>query len=221
MPKRAICVRSVTAACVAWGAALLPGCGRDARLADHRLRDPKVGVVTAYGKTLDADAKPQEVVYVLLQAILDDYAAGNDPAKREAALDTQFAICAPDYIRQNTRVEDLSRREQLEQLYRVVHLWAPTLGFYRESFVGEYVDVVQRMHVEYPLQALSKSEIASVYINCNAPEPSAAGQDENVVALVRLVREGGFWRVGWVGFDNSVRNWRTRFPEVPSPTTHP
>jgi hypothetical protein len=193
---------------------VLTGCRRDARLADHALRDPDLGPVTAYGKTLDPTARPQEVVYVLLRAIADDYAAGDDRAAREAALDTQFAISAADWIKQRMGGDRLTEQEQREQLYRVVQHWAPTLGFYRHDFTDEYHDLVQRMHVNYPLQASAKTEECTVYVNCTHPDPESAGPRSGAVAIIRLIRVDGYWRVGWVGFDDAVRDWRRRFPQV-------
>jgi hypothetical protein len=68
------------------------------------------------------------------------------------------------------------------------------------------------MHIEYPLQPVAKTEFANVYVNLDHPDPASAGPNSGVVAVVRLVRERGYWRVYWVGFDNSMRDWRTRFP---------
>jgi len=76
-------------------ATIATGCGRDARLTGKQLREPDVRTITAYDVTLDHDASPKEVVYVLLRAIADDYAAGDDHEARESALDKQFAVAAP------------------------------------------------------------------------------------------------------------------------------
>lgn len=206
-------------AAVALVAIVLSGCGRDARLADHELRDPKPGPVTAYGKTLDANASPQDVVYVLLQAINDDYAAGDNREARHKALDTEFAVCAPEWIKARRGGENLTEREKRERLFEVVYNWAPTLGFYRDSFKGAFPDIAQQMHTVYAAQPVSQHEVAVVYVNLKHPHPETAGPNSGAAALVQLVREAGYWRIWWVGFDNEVRDWRKRFPEQ-SPTAN-
>lgn len=186
------------------------GCNRDARLADHNLRDVSAREVSAYGKRLDKSASPTDVVYVLLRAIADDYAAGNDQKAREAALDIQFGVCAGQKIVEiysgNRQLADQDRQEML---YRAVHRWAPTLGHYRESFTGEFEDLAPRMREEidpaHPNQA-------QVYVNVF--NPSDGDRDRSgVVAWIRLIRVNGFWRVYWVGFDPTSRDWTARLPK--------
>lgn len=207
---------SAALALVAAALLLVPtGCGKDARLAGQKIRDPKAETFTAYGKILDKTAGPRDVAYVLLQAIVDDYAAGDDREKREAALDVEFGVCAPDFIRQKMNSDRLNERERQELLYRVVYHWAPVLGHYRASFAGEFPDVATRMHVEYPLQPMSKTELARVFVNLDHPDPQQAGPNSGAVGVIRLVRENGYWRVWSVGFDPTMRDWRTRFPPEP------
>lgn len=200
---------------------VVAACRQDARLAGKHVRDPQVETITAYGKTLDQKAGPRDVVYVLLQAIVDDYAAGNSREKRDKALDVEFGVCAPEYLRQRMNSDRLNEQEENDLLYRIVDHWAPILGLYRASFAGEFPDVAQRMHVEYPLQPTAKTEICRVYVNLDHPHPEQAGPNSGVVAVISLVREQGYWRVWSVGFDPSMRNWHKRFPDEPAAKARP
>jgi hypothetical protein len=183
------------------------GCGRDARLTGKELREPDVRTITAYGHTLDPDASPKEVVYVLLRAIADDYAAGKDREARDAALDTEFAVAAPANII-GTRGD---HQDQLERYYRVVHNWAPTLGFYRNNFDADYETLAKRMFEVTPPPVEGQAEVTTIFVNLDHPDPESAGPNAGVVALFELVREQGYWRIRWLGYDSAVRDWHTRF----------
>ena len=72
---------------------LAGACDRDARLAGRNLRNVTVRSVTHYDTTLDKNASPKQVTYVLLRAIRDDFKA-RTREEREAALDKQFDVSA-------------------------------------------------------------------------------------------------------------------------------
>lgn len=197
-------------AAVFCAAAGLSGCGRDARLADHDLRDPAVGPVTAYGMRLDKNADPKEVVYVLLRAVVDDYAAGDDQQAREKVLDTEFAVCAPEEIKRIAAGNQaLTKQEQLEHLYKAINHWAPTLGFYRDDFKPDFDEMAERMYVA---TRSGTPERAEVFLNVAYPNPSEGEENAGMVARFGLIMEDGFWRIWWVGWDRSTRNWKEKAP---------
>ncbi|MBU0719483.1 MAG: hypothetical protein KJ749_14655, partial [Planctomycetes bacterium] len=83
--------------------ALAAGCesAGAGRLANRKVEKPEVRTVTHYGMTLDEDASPEEVAFVLLRAIRDDFYAA-DLASREAAIDMQLDVCAANEMAART-----------------------------------------------------------------------------------------------------------------------
>jgi hypothetical protein len=208
---------------------LLGGCGRDARLAGKTIRDPRVGPVSAYGKILDEKSSPQDVVITLLRAIEADYAAGDDLAAREKALDVQFDLSAPAYMKAHLRGSaHLSERRRLEEYNALVRHWAPTLGHYRHHFTADEAALADRMvTVQGAADPDGGPPRASVLINLEPPPPAEGEVPTGpVVARVELVKENGFWRIAHVGFERSMRDWREtplaraggRAPVRPKPT---
>ena len=96
---------------------IVTGCGKNARLADHDVKDVKVAdVPTAYGKTLDKSSSVKDVVYVLFKAIVDDY-DGETKAQRDTAFDTQLKICAPSTIKKTGGGRSQSQRTGADRSY--------------------------------------------------------------------------------------------------------
>jgi hypothetical protein len=196
------------AICLVGGAFFVFGCGRDARLAGHNLRDPKVGPVTAYGKLLDQTATPEDVVGVLLKAVAADYAAGDDHAKRDEAIDVQFALSAPAFIKERLLKRQESNEKRLrERYYSVVYHWAPVLGHYRFQFDEEYSELTKRMHVVAQPVREGSPPLVEVLVNLDGPPPVGDVPSGPVVARIGLVKEAGFWRVWEVGWDVGMRDW--------------
>ncbi|NOX57545.1 MAG: hypothetical protein GXP29_01635 [Planctomycetes bacterium] len=184
----------------------LVGCKDNARLADHDVRAREVQSITAYGKVLDKDASPVDVAYVFLKAVLDDYEAGGDLEKREAAFNTQLGVFATEKIKQNVSHKNFNEQQQLEAYYSVVRRFAPVVGHYRESFKGDYETLTGRMYAREYGQG-SGSPRAVVLVNLDHPDPKKR-PGGNVVARLDLVRERGFWRIWWVSFSNTTRDWK-------------
>src|SRR3972149_10392414 len=84
------------------GLAVWCGCGGDARLAGQRIRSVTVRSVAHYGVTLDQQASPEQVAYVLLRAVRDDVVA-KSREERDTALDKQFDLCAATVIQNKNR----------------------------------------------------------------------------------------------------------------------
>lgn len=187
--------------CVA-GLGLTPsGCNRDVRLADAKLRDVTVKPVTHYGVTLDAQASPEQVAFVALQAVRDDFLAESAEA-REAALDVQFAISAAtvlDMAKGSTR----TRREQLH--YIVMH-WTPTVSHY----VGDFPKTLEEAQSRFRRSAArtrksGNTEVEQCEVLMEAADPSGDPRAQ-VVMMVHLARDSGLWRVLYFGFDRNRRS---------------
>jgi len=183
----------------------LPGCGRDVRLADERLRDVTVRTVTHFGVTLDEDAEPEQVAYVLLRAIRDDFLAAT-PQEREKALDVQFDVAAANAITAGSQ-SSLTRNELL---YYVVHMWTPTVSHYVHDFETEWEHAKERLRRAAVREANeSKLGRREAQLVMEVKDP---GGDPNASALlvVSLVEDNDYWRVMRLGFSPSARAFRSR-----------
>ncbi len=177
------------------------GCSRDVRLAGKNIRSVTVGPVSHYGMTLDANATPKEVVYVLLRAIRDDFLAST-PEERQAALDKQFDICAANVI-QSRNHTSLARDEFV---HNVVYRWTPTVSHYVHDFDTEWEKTRPRLlrRVSKPDSGASNEfEECEVLMELNDPsgDPNAG-----VVMIVWLAKDSGYWRVLHLGFDRTTRS---------------
>ena len=199
-------------------AAILCGCERDARLADHTLRDPEVKTVTHYGMTLDEKASPEQVAYVLLMALRDDFLAPTDE-ERQRALDVQFDLCAADTL-EAWNTGSLSRSEFI---FEVVYHWTPTVSHYVNDFATQWEKAKTRLVATRPKPAKGPQADAmecTVMMELNDPSGDA---NARVVMLISLVQEKGYWRVRRIGFDPSRRTLKDRSttpnPEKKAPAT--
>jgi len=183
------------------GLTLWGGCSRDVRLAGRKLRSVTVGTATHYGVTLDQNASPQQVTYVLLRAIRDDFLARSEP-EREAALDKQFDICAANRIAARNRVP--ANRDEL--IYNVVYRWTPTVSHYAHDFETEWGKAQERFVLKgpRPLRGSNNGPMECEVLT----EVDDPGGDPNarVVLAVYLVQDNGFWRVLHLGFDTRRRS---------------
>lgn len=187
------------------GAALWLACGRDARLADRKLRRPEVKTVTHYGVTLDKNASPKQVAYVLLRAIRDDVLTKTDE-QRQHALDIQFDVCAAGEIQ---KINPTSLTPD-EFVFQVVHRWTPTVSHYVRDFEMEWEEADARLVTARPRTAKGSANDADqrqVLMEVKDPsgEPNA-----QVVLVIWLVRDEGYWRVSRLGFDPRRRSLKTR-----------
>ena len=200
-------------------AALMPGCRRQARATGRELRQPEVKTVSPYGVTLDPDASPQLVTYVLLRALKDDVRAP-DAAAREAALDTQFDLCAAEHIGK----ANVLRYEPAEHLDRWVRRWAPVASRYADSFGDDWEQASNKLVLRGPTIGPS-GEADRCEVLREVEEP-AGTSTSRVVLAVRLVQERGYWRVLSVGYDAPHRSLAERggvrmVPSAPRPVNGP
>ncbi len=177
------------------------GCNRDVRLSGHKLRSVTVGPTTHYGMVLNEEASPEQVAFVLLRAIADDFSARSE-AEREAALDKQFDICAANVIL-DRNVTSLSRDEFI---YTVVHQWTPTVSHYVSDFETEWEKAQERFVLRGPrLVKGADSAAMECEVLMEIEDPSGE-QDTRVIMVVYLAQDSGLWRVLHLGFDPTRRS---------------
>ncbi len=183
--------------------ALVSGCKEDHRSVGSEIRHVVVRTVVDQGLTLDQKSEPTEVVYALLCAIRDDYAAGEDGAAREAAFDRQLALCAPDHIFSRVYRRSVGRDDAVQ---RIVWRWAPTLGHYRDDFPTDWESARARLVVARTMteeRATGPLNVSRVLVELGSPSGEV---NASVVAQFQLVREQGYWRVAQVGFAKKIRH---------------
>jgi len=202
---------------VAAGLVLLPltltGCKRQARLADHQLRDPEVRTVSYYGRTLDQDAEPEEVVYALLSAIRDDFQAESEEA-REAALDKQFDLAAVNRIAARNR-GSLSREEFL---YDYIYRWTPTVSHYVKDFPASWEEAEERLIATMPQPVGDDADAMKCRVLLELEDPSG-DPHASVVLMVQMVQDKGYWRVFGLEYDPQHR--KIARPEKPTDESAP
>jgi len=174
------------------------GCREDVRLAGKHIRKASVRTVTHYGVTLDQEASPKDVAYVLLRAIRDDFLA-KDHAQREAALDVQFDICAANEIQRRNR-RSLSRDEFI---HTVVSQWTPTVSHYACSFETDRGTARACFVVRAPESEASVPQECEVLMEVVDPDGNASA---GAVMVIYMVKDGGYWRVTHLGFKPARRS---------------
>lgn len=175
------------------------GCNRDVRLAGRDVPHATVKTVSHYGQVLDRDALPEQVAFVALRAIRDDFFADSRGARREALM-RQFDVCAADVIQARNRTS-VTRDEFI---YEVVNHWTPTVSHYAEQFDFDWDTAREKLvRVDAPSVGSTGSQECEVRMELQDP-----GGDPNaqVVMIVWLAKDGGFWRVVQLGFDNGRRS---------------
>ena len=177
------------------------GCSRDVRLAGRDVRSVTVGPVDYYGIKLDEAATPEQVTYVLLRAIRDDFLASN-PEQREASLDIQFDICAANVIRGKNR----KGMSPDDFVYNVVYHWTPTVSHYVDNFETDWESAKARLVRGGPAPAnRPDTDPDECKVLMELDDPSGE-PDARVVMVVWLARDSGFWRVLHLGFDPRRRS---------------
>jgi len=164
-------------------------CSRNARLADHDVRAPEVGSITQYGVTLDQDAEPWHVAYVLLRAVRDDVLAEDDAA-RNRALDVELRTTAPEviYAAHKGRLprSPLSRDEVV---FETVYTWAPALAYYVDELDFDLAEAERVIRQDKP-HTKAGYDVTTVGLPLLDPRNRAG----SVFLSITLVKERGFWR---------------------------
>jgi len=177
------------------------GCRQDAVLGNRSIKTVTVRSVTHYGVTLDQNAAPNEVAYVALRAIRDDFLA-KTPAERDVALDTQFDLVAANVLGQRNR-SPLTRDEWVNQ---VVYLWTPTISHYVRDIETDLDGLKSRLVVSKVRETNGTKE-CNVFLEVADPsgDPNA-----RVVLAVYMAQDSGHWRVLHFGFVQDRRSISTR-----------
>ncbi len=161
----------------------------------------QVKTVTHFGQVLDESATPKQVAFVLLRALKEDFLAAT-PKDRAAALHIEFDVCAPDAI--VSRLPGILTRDEL--LYRVVHLWSPTIGQYVGD-IGSSLEPMETRLIQRGLRQMAGADDGvmecKILINLDDPngDPNAA-----VVLVLSMVQENKHWRVDRLEFAPTVRS---------------
>lgn len=176
------------------------GCDRDVRLAGRKVRHIEVQTVNHYNMNLTEQASPEQVAYVALRAIVDDFAATNKE-QREAALQKQFDVAAANVIQSRNRTK-LSRDEFL---YNVVNHWTPTVSHYVQSFDADW-DAMKSRLVRRKINSGSSSDrdVSECGVTLVVDDPNGDPL-ARVVVVVWMAKDSGFWRVVHLGFDPNHR----------------
>ena len=177
------------------------GCRQDAVLGNRPMKAVTVRSVTHYGVALDQNAAPNDVAYVALRAIRDDFLA-KTPAERDVALDTQFDLVAANVLGQRNR-SPLTRDEWVNQ---VVYLWTPTISHYVRDIETDLDGLKSRLVVSKVREANGTKE-CNVFLEVADPsgDPNA-----RVVLAVYMAQDSGHWRVLHFGFVQNRRSISTR-----------
>jgi len=183
------------------GCFVLVGCARDAHLAGRKIPHVTVKAVTIDGVTLDQDASPEAVAFAALEAIREDFKASS-PKERDAALAKQFDLCAANVIEKHNR----SSLDRDEFIYNVVYRWTPTVSHYIDDFPVTREEASER----FVVRPVSESERIDpkTEVMAIAMEVTPPGGDERsqVILMIWLARDSGFWRVVHFGFDQQRRS---------------
>lgn len=191
------------------GGVLLPGCTESA----PEIPKAEVKTVEAYGLTLGPDASPQEVAYVLLRSVTDDYAAARsgkheDEEKAQRLTYSLAAVQAIEHrlIDTHNRLQAGAKQTDLgtqrdEKLWKIVHYWAPIVGHYVPSFPADLDEARARMWVSMD----AAMQEAHVYLSAeHDPAIADAAKKGTTTIDIEMVREQvggqGYWRVLRVDF---------------------
>lgn len=175
------------------------GCGSDSRLAGRKVRSATVRSVTHYGLTLDQQASPEQVAFVLLRAIRDDVSA-KSREDREAALDKQFDVCAANVLQK----KNPTKLPRDEFIHGVVYHWAPTVAHYTGDFETEWDKAAARL-VRKKSTADSEASPEECEVRMELADPNGDPK-ARVVMVIWMVRDEGLWRVTHLGFDPTKRS---------------
>ena len=205
---------AIATGCILLTSIHLCGCGRDARLVGKDLpTDLSVRTVTHYGLTLDEKATPQQVGFVLLRALREDYEAP-DKAARTAAMNVQYDITATNEV----IALHPDGLPPAETIYSLVKQWTPTVAHYAAQLPTEWEKAKDRIVATNPQPSKTGREgmmECQVLYQLDDPKGDLNGR---VVVYGALVQDKGFWRVRTVAFVPNRRVLATKIKEPANQT---
>jgi hypothetical protein len=191
------------------------GCGSE----EPKVSPPAIETVEAYGQTLDESATPEQVVFVLLQAIRDDFHTSPENSKaREELVDLQYKLSA--YSALKRRLTEANRirpgMNAAEVVRELVYHWTPILAHYVESFDEDFEQARRKMRV----RPLADGEGLYVFYPVHRSHGPDAEVADTVIVNIELRPEkaGGleYWRVARISFEGSISA-----PGQPKPPEEP
>ncbi len=181
------------------------GCNRDVRLAGKKMHSVEVQTVNLYGSQLDEQATPEQVAFVALLAIREDFLAQSD-RDRDVALQKQFEVSAANVIQSRNRTM-LSRDEFL---YHVVYRWTPTVSHYVYDFDTEWETARLRLvRRDLPAEQWNDPNVPECMVMMEVDDPGGDPR-ARVVLVIWLAKDSGLWRVVHLGFDSRHRSIEQR-----------
>ena len=181
---------------------------------DRDVPPAEVKTVEAYGLVLDESATPQQVAFVLLQALAEDVRAAqaHQYDQQKAALRLTFSLAAYETIEE--RILALASREVPEaqkktslgtdrdrKLYALVKYWAPIVAHYVPSFEANPAGAMAKMRVR---QGGDPATAHVYYDVCHDPAQTDLAKREPATLDIELAKQAAgsksYWRVVRVGF---------------------
>ncbi len=158
-------------------------------------------VVTSHGMTLDENATPEQVVWVLLSAIREDVRTKVNTQDWKDLMKLQCRLANVELLR--SRVDSIGRGIKPDSdglFFTIVRGWAPALNCYTDYFDDEFEAAKARMTSEpkndtrlpekyNPIQVVN-------YVLPAAESDDPAQQNRGVNIQCALSRtQNGYWRV--------------------------
>jgi hypothetical protein len=228
--------RAAGLAIITWVGALLPG----GCTADQHHRDiPPAAVkpVNAYGLTLDENATPEQVAFVVLRSIADDVAAAqahDHDSQREALRTTHALIACGTVETRLLQAENLApggrkRKsfgdERNEKLFDFARQLAPIVSHYVKSFDTDFESARRKMRAPMPADP---NLVRIFYEAAHDPAASDVRQRDPVIIELEMAREKvdgkTYWRLAKIGFagrPSAATGTRTAASSEPARTPTP
>ncbi len=182
--------------CIALGLLLAAGCRSDAPSPAREFLPPGNEVVVAYDLTLDAQATPEQVAWVLLQALREDlrHPVGSSPWREVMALECRLADV--ELLRAQLTGARLTAEEREHFIYDLVKNWAAKVHYYAPGLEGEFaaarrrMTVAQAVDLKLPAGHQQVCQVAYTAGRDPADPPAAA------VVVIKMSRSpADLWRV--------------------------
>jgi len=190
--------------------------------AEDQIPVAKAEVVTAYGLTLDENAEPKQVAYVLLRSLADDVKAAQrfKHAEQKEALHQTFALAAHSEMERRllailkTVKKDASLGDERDKkLYEIVDKWAPIVAHYVNSFDTELDAALAKM------KSRDSADGKRVHVYYPVAHEADAAEPEQVLDIELAEEPAGnvsYWRVARIDYVS-----KAQIPSILGPTTAP
>lgn len=167
-----------------------------------------VETVEAYDVTLDEDATPKQVGYVLLRALRDDVLAAQEGKRKEQreAHELAFRLSAPTLIGERipenqVRAAADPDQERDARIFDITYHWAPIVAHYIESFPTDLAEARARFElIEGQVDNKAYLTIPLTH-NPDASDPADRGEVTLKIELFKeTAGEKTFWRVARLSY---------------------